>query len=703
MFGKNKNWVDYLFLLVLLLGSLWQVVFLHATMKWDIMDITLPWNYYLTECVANGELPLWNPFVNGGFAQMGINDTWNPITWIIGFIFGYDPVIIQWQYLGHLFFAGIGFYELGKHVGWGRTTRLTTAAAYMLSGFMIGNAQHLGWTVGASWLPWVFLHYKKWETNPALRTSLVLAALSALMFLSSYPGVFFGLTYVLIFLFITKLYRTGRSGDFSFFKKIIRSSFLAGVSFVLLTLVALVSMLRLSPYINRGESLSIESAVSGSLPWESIVTLLFPFASVADQTIWETDWTLVNLYLGLVPFVFLVFSWSKKILFRKTLPYLLGALFFFSLAMGKDLPLRGFLHHVIPLLDVFRLPSYFRIFGIFFLLIVSGFAINFFFKKENGKRYDRSLWKYFLGVALVILSISFWARRHVGIIQKEISGSPDQVATTAEIDFYGNVSYQGLIHVLLLVFLGLGFYFLKKEKLKRGLFLGVVVMDLFFSAQLNVASTVVHAVDARVVNTAFHRHSPEVYPLPDIELPFRQLHKVANFDFVHLHINLNHFHKVPTPDGSSPLYFKWVGEAMQKGTYQQAIQNPLVFGVEEIAKEEKITEEKIDTLSYEKIKLISFSPNQVELETSFGKEMKLVYLQNYHPDWKVFVDEIERRPMIFEDTFLSVLLEGESKRIKFVFDPRAEKLSFYGTLSSWLVILFILVFRKRKEGEISFL
>lgn len=685
MLSKDKSWVDYLFLLVLLIGSLWQVAFLQATMKWDIMDITLPWNYYITECIAKGELPLWNPFINAGFAQMGVNDTWNPITWIIGLVFGYDPITIQWQYLGHLFFAGIGFYELGKFLGWSRTTCLTTASAYMLSGFMIGNAQHLGWTIGASWLPWVFLNFKKWEATPTFYRALILAILCALMFLGSYPGVFFGLVYILTFLFIIRFYRICQKKGFPFLKKMIQSSFIVGVNFLILTFVALVSMFRLSPYINRGEGLPIESALSGSLPWEAITAFLFPFASVSDKVMWGTDWTLVNVYIGLIPFIFLVFSFFKKSILEKTLPYLFGALFFFALAMGNDLPLRRLLHSVIPLLEVFRLPTYFRIFGIFFLLIVSGISLNSFFNHEKNDNAKILLWKYILGITLIILAISLWAKF--------------KVYTDVEANIYNNISFQGLTHVILLTSILLGFYFFKKENLKKGLLLGVVIIDLFFSVQLNISSTVIHDINAKEVNTAFYRYSPKEYPLPNIKEPFQNLHRVANFDFVHLHVNLNHFHKIPTPDGASPLYFEWVGNAMEKGIYQKTIQNPLVFGVEKFSNDGQIIEETIDTLSFEKIKVINFSPNQIEFETSFDKNVFLVYLQNYHPDWKVFVDDTEKQLTLCNDVFLSVQLDPGYRKVKFVFDPTIERLSFYGTLLSWVGILFILFHWKRRKGE----
>ncbi len=707
---EKSTFLDYLFLFLLLIGSLWQISFLQATMKWDIMDITLPWNYYITECLANVELPFWNPFLNGGFAQLGINDTWNPITWLIGWVFGYDAVVIQFQYLGHLFFSGIGFYQLGKHFGWSSTTRLLTASSFMLSGFMIGNAQHLGWTIGASWLPWVFLFYKKWETDPSILRSISLATITALMFLGSYPGVFVGAVYILLGLFIFRLVQVLRERDFSFFKKIIGGALLSGAAFLLLTLVAWLSMLRLSKYINRGDSFSLESALSGSLPYEAISTFLFPFASVSDMVMWGNDWTLVNCYWGLLPFCFLIFSFPQKIFDRqgesilaKNKWYLLGGILFFSIAMGNDLPLRAWMYEFVPLMDIFRLPTYFRIFGIFFFLIASGFSINYFLGQPTekvGKDLAKGLYKKTLAAAIIILAIILWAKNNASIYGQALIEQNGKFELSAEAQFYNNIFMQGSLHFMLLVLLSIGLLFLEKNQLRKGLLLAVACVDLFFATQLNVSSTVVHDVDPKEVNEAFHYFSPDEYPLPPINQPFKNLHRVANFDYVHLHINLNHFHKIPSPDGASPAYFKWSAEAMADGLFQKTINYPLVFAAEKINVKGIIEEESVDTLSFEKIKLLHFSPNQIELETDFTKPMSLVFLQNYHPDWKVYLNGKANSIIQCNGTFLAVKISEGKQKVRFAFEPEVERKAFYGSVVSWILVLLYLItmiLRKRNE------
>lgn len=694
MYFKKAIFGDYLFLFILLIGSLWQISFLQASMKWDIMDITLPWNYYITECLSNGELPLWNPFLNGGFAQTGINDTWNPITWLIGWMFGYDPIVIQYQYLGHLFFSGIGFYHLGKYLGWSRTTRLLTASCFMLSGFMIGNAQHLGWTIGASWLPWLFLAYKKWEADPSILKSIILAVIASLMFLGSYPGVFVGVAYILFGLFCYRSFQTIRLRQFVFLKKLIGTGIVSGVVFLMLTLVAWVSMLRLSNYINRGDSFSLESALSGSLPFEAISTFLFPFASVSNMVMWGNDWTLVNCYWGILPLLFLLIFIFQTFFDQKLNPtftenrwYIFGGLLFFAIAMGQDLPLRTWLYQFVPLMDIFRFPTYFRVFGIFFFLIASGFSINYFLEKTQLNNFHKKT----LTASMAILAILLWAQDKVSIHSQAWIKRNGEFELSADAQFYNNILTQSALHFMLLILLSIGLIFLKKDHLKKGLLLALVGVDLFFATQFNINSTVIHDVSPSKVNEAFHYFSPETYPLPPINQPFKNLHRVANFDYVHLHINLNHFHKLPSPDGASPAYFKRTAEAMADSLFQKTIQNPLVFAAKEINENGIIINETIDTLSFEKIKVLHFSPNQIELTCDFTETMHLIYLQNYHPDWQVYLDEKKYTITPCNKTFLSTKIPSGEHQVRFVFEPQVEIRSFYGSLVSWiLVILFFI-------------
>ncbi|MCB0688342.1 MAG: hypothetical protein KDC53_17510, partial [Saprospiraceae bacterium] len=51
------------FVISVMLLAIWQVALFQYTLKWDAMDITLPWRYFVADAIyQNGTMPWWNPF-----------------------------------------------------------------------------------------------------------------------------------------------------------------------------------------------------------------------------------------------------------------------------------------------------------------------------------------------------------------------------------------------------------------------------------------------------------------------------------------------------------------------------------------------------------------------------------------------------------------------------------------------------------------
>src|SRR5205085_11894918 len=109
----------------------------------------------LVRVLAQGSLPLWNPYVAFGEPllanpqmQLLYPATWlhllmRPWTWYSGFV------------AAHLFFAAAGAYLLARRLGLTRPGAFVAAAAWVTSGpllSLVNNAHHF---TGAAWIPWV--------------------------------------------------------------------------------------------------------------------------------------------------------------------------------------------------------------------------------------------------------------------------------------------------------------------------------------------------------------------------------------------------------------------------------------------------------------------------------------------------------------------------------------------------------------------
>ena len=155
----NKDYFYIILLFAIAIFSFWQIVTFRNCLKWDFMDISFPWRYYIGECLQNNILPLWSPFAKLGFSQYLDPQTWYPISWLLGYLFGYSIYTIQLEFVLHIFIAGLGIYYLSKHFTSEKKIQFFSAVIFMLSGFFISNAQHLGWIVSGAWIPLILYFY----------------------------------------------------------------------------------------------------------------------------------------------------------------------------------------------------------------------------------------------------------------------------------------------------------------------------------------------------------------------------------------------------------------------------------------------------------------------------------------------------------------------------------------------------------------
>ncbi len=278
---KKHQHSDYIILLIILLLGMWQIVSGETAMKWDIMDIYLPWKYFITASINNRNLPLWNPYMNSGFSQMGDPGTWYPVSWLIGFVFRYNITAVHFEYLLHLYVAGIGIYKLGELKKFSRITCLIIATSYMFSGFFISNAQHIGWLISAAWLPYIVYYFIKLQTNLSISDAVKLSFVLFLMLSGGYPGIFISTIYLLAGYFIYYFVGALQKRQFRVLKKQILYLSISATVFLTFSAVILFSSFDLAQHITRAQGLKYNSEawgiLTGSLQPKALLSFIYPF------------------------------------------------------------------------------------------------------------------------------------------------------------------------------------------------------------------------------------------------------------------------------------------------------------------------------------------------------------------------------------------------------------------------------------------
>jgi len=659
----------------LVIGMWWLVTFQYS-MKWDIMDITLPWNHFISESIRGGDLPLWNPYLNNGFPMMGLPDTWYPITWIIAIIFGMDVWGIQLDYLIHLFIGGYGMFSYTKSKSIDTIFSLALGVSYMFSGFMIGNAQHLGWVIGAAWLPWVFYYFDNLILQQRKINALKFSLVASLLFYGSYLPI----TIITVYILLAKLiylvvYRPQlRSKQTVFYLGI------SALLILMISLVGLLGLLELAPNLNRGGPLPLSNdgwgVLTGFLPIEATSSMIVPYAVNGVAGYWGSDISLINFYFGFSILMILIvglFSRGKKVW-----TYFGIGILFLLIAMSEVFPFRAWLYHF-PMFDRFRFPSLFRLFAIFFFLLASGFA----YAEIKIVRTKEKTLQYLLGIMFfIILGITCFYYLKYDLSAGDIFDFGLH-SFNRKASFYEKAIVNLFIHLL-----WIGGLFISSILGNRGIsYLPYfVILEIVVISQFNISETVIHFGDPEIGNQEIQKYEGREISL-DLSKPMNKFDDgYWDEDLTWFRFNQASITKTPAASGNSPFSLVNIKEAKANGDY--AINNyPLLFFAK-IA-EQKVIEPSIDQGSFNRIKMIDANHNKFILQANIEEETNLVFLQNYYNGWSATVDEKPVKIKTVNTTFMSIPLQAGKSIVKIYFKPTKMIIAFWISFLSLLVVLML--------------
>lgn len=669
----SKTQAAIVLFLSLVVGMWWLVTFQYS-MKWDIMDITLPWNHFISESIRGGELPLWNPYLKNGFPMMGLPDTWYPITWVISILFGMDVWGIQMDYLLHLFIGGYGMFSYAKSKYIDPNYSVALGVAYMFSGVMIGNAQHLGWVIGASWLPWVYYYFENLVNRQRKIDLLKFSLVASLLFYGAYPPITIIIFYLLVLRIIFLIFRKPEVRS----KNAIVYFGFSVLLTLMISLVGLLGLLDLAPNLNRGGQLPLSKegwgVLSGFLPLEATSSLIVPYAVNCVKSHWGSDISLINCYFGFS--ILLVMIAGLVLRVKQAWIYFSIGAFFLMVAMSEVFPFREWLYYL-PLFDKFRFPSLFRVFAIFFFLLSSGFAYTEIVKSKSIGKTFRYLLGFLFFIFLVLASFSYL--RDGLNIGDLFDGGLQNFNTKAS--YFDRASVNLIIHLLWIGGLLMCSVVSKRWFQYLPLF---VILEAVIISQFNISETVIHFGDPKIGNHEIQKYEGRPISL-DLIKPMNTFDDgYWDGDLSWFRFNQASITKTPSASGSSPFSLLSTKEAKANGDY--GLNNyPLLFLAEIV--DQKVVESSIDQRSYEHIKISSNSHNEFILQVSAEKETNLIFLQNSYDGWSVTIDTEPVKINMVNTTFMSIPLEAGVSNVRIFFRPTNMIVTFWISLGSFLIVL----------------
>ncbi len=676
--NRKEYFIDYSLLLLFVFVAFWPFVLHMAASPHDNSNLYLPWKHFITECFYNGELPIWNPFANYGFLQAADPGTWYPISWFFALFRPYDVSSLNYEMMFHYWLAGIGFYKIAKFYNFSRIIAISLAVCYMFSGFFLGNAQHGGWIVSGCWIPHVYYYFLQISAQQKLKYAIGFSISLFFLFTGGYFAFFAVLAYTLLIHYAIICIQKRKVVAFFQFA-------FAIFCFILLSLPAAYYIFEFQSFNPRAEGLPFDGTmthkiVSGSFTATSLLSFLLPHASTINKAFWGIDASLNNIYIGVFPFLLLVLSifYYRK---SKNLHYLLIGLLFVCISLATIFPFRYWMYQFLPMMNIFRLSTFFRLFAIYFFLIAIGKILMVISTQEKIKNKFDILAIIAMVLSALSIPILFYQKRMLQLDDAILS-------SRVIIDLFFIIGF-GVI------------YFGWKKYAKTSLMIilcSMMILDMTFHFRLNFLYTVGSATDVKAIDAGIAK-MPTTYDKSSLERP--PVFDAQEYRFLEIPFlwqNKAHFNKNIASEGNSPYYFIHQDKANKSGAVS-ALKNFPWFFFTTSNQLENIDTNTIVSDKNTNIVFDQFSPNHVALTVNTPIAANLVFQQNYFPLWQAAIDGKNSKIAVANTTFMAIHVPAGQHQIAFKVDNSKGKKLFLISIISLIALLIaklIMDFRPQK-------
>lgn len=672
---KKISWHQFALILLVIFPilCLWQISLFQNTLKFDMMDQYFPFRYFTGECISNGIIPWWNPYIYLGYPfyadpQSGF---WYPLTWILG-INGYSVYDLHLEFMFHIIFAGYGLYYLLRCLKIEVYYALIFAMCYEVCGFFIGNAQHFTYIIGACYLPWILacfiqiLHVQKYICGIALSFFL------SLLISGGYPAITIILIYILALYFLYTFFEEKLWRIHGTLLQIFKIFFIVAILTSILSAGYFASIIETHDLITRGDGVSAEKSLYMPFPPLALISLILPFFTALKSAYIHSDISMINAYCGLISIIFLPIGLFFKRWKGKAFWITIG---FISLlaSFGESTPFRLWLYYHVPFMNLFRFPSIFRIFFILSMLIIAAHGLQYMTISKTIKA--RKVLKITLFI-LLFLSISAF------VLGLKLNGElalfhfwdyDKEALLKLSENEYTRLIFQASIQFVYLIC----FYILFRKNplhLKKWLLL-LIIIDLYTATQLNMSGTVVSKKSVYRYNWTLSQN-PNNFPNSENT----KLSDLRQYDesLIPSCSNQTIFFKNISDNGYNPFQLKKFILFEQSKDRKITMQNPIFYL----------------SNSLENVKVITMLPNYFEARIDIKKDDTLNLLQTYSPEWTLKIDNHLTRIIEKNNGLMAAKVSAKNHTIVFEYKPNYLKLLLWVQFILQIGIVITILLKK---------
>lgn len=632
-----------------MLMALWPISsFLYVT-KWDNIDCYLPYRYFISSYVWQGEWPFWNPFQYLGYPAYSDmqNGMYSPVVWFLMLFGKYNITSLIVEVIFYYIIAVFGAYKVSGLFMESKKAKMLVALAFGFSGFMMSTSQIMIFIAGGAFFPHILYHFIKFFKENSFKHAGYFVMFTALNITLASPAYSIVLVYILGFVLVYYSYQKVKYKAESGVKFTWGRFALICTLLIAVTLPYINSVLEFLPYFRRASKLPYSSyLISGSFDYQEYISFLFPYVTLSSST-WfgPTDVTLRSGYFGIIPLIFSFYAlknWKQKNV--KLLFF--SALIFFVLAAGGTTPIYR-LFYELPGFGLFRHPSFFRSYALLFTSILAGIGFEFF--EKSGKTNEIKFGILAVLVISVISLIVAFINVDTANLLRYLSDWNINEHPVHD-DFFTYLIVNVLIVILLLV---LGFIKVLKGKKVAFWLLVITILDLFTYSQL----TSRHTLFARMKHQDYVNYFDQ---LPDTinqqvaQVPYKELHENYDPKTEGIWRNTATYYRSLAYDAHNQTQFINFNVIEDNGGFEITKENPLFYDInkqialtDSSAKEPNVLwQHHYDyqfILNPKELEInkpkVGFNTFEVEVISSSLRPDLLVLNQNYHHNWSAYLGD----------------------------------------------------------------
>lgn len=360
-----------------IVAAFWSV----AALAWPLTGSVVPWDSknhfypmlrYLGESLANGELPLWNPYHFSGHPAVADPQSllFTPTMLLFGWLCPAPSMeLFDLIVFAHFLPGALAILGLFARRGWRPEGAVVAVFVYVLGGSASARLQHTGIIFGYGYYPLALLLLEETLARVSYWRACLFGVVASLMVVGRDQVAFLsGLTLVALV-----VYEAVQSGRPLTYTRERIGVLLAGAAVAIVLLAVPVVLTLQFLETSTRPSFGYGVAAMGSLPPESFATLLFAnvFGSLrTTYDYWGPDWhSLVEgtwtdratnyLFAGTAPALLLLWQGiaGGRLLAREFRFFLILLLAAIAYALGRYTPFFSVIFDSLPGVALYRRPA----------------------------------------------------------------------------------------------------------------------------------------------------------------------------------------------------------------------------------------------------------------------------------------------------------------------------------------------------------